>query len=101
MIAAALLLGVVDLSAAALSQTVTSLSAGSYHACASLSNGTALCWGYNGNGQLGDNTTTDSTVPVTVQNIGRVLSVVAGYIHTCAVVADHRSNVGAIIPMDN
>ena len=83
------MLGVADLSAAALSTTVTSLSVGYYHACASLSNGTAHCWGYNSNGQLGDNTTTDSTVPVTVQNISRVLSIVAGYIHTCAVVADH------------
>jgi hypothetical protein len=32
-----------------------------------LSNGTARCWGLNGNFQLGDGTNTDTTLPVTVQ----------------------------------
>jgi len=31
-----------------------------------LKNGTSKAWGYNGTGQLGDNTTTNSAVPVAV-----------------------------------
>ena len=48
--------------------TWTSISAGAYHTCGISSNGgnIARCWGYNGNGALGDGTQTQSTIPVTV-----------------------------------
>ena len=48
--------------------TWTSISAGSYHTCGISSNGgnIARCWGYNGSGALGDNTTTQSAIPVAV-----------------------------------
>jgi len=42
------------------------VSAGGFHSLAVRSNGTAWAWGYNGNGQLGDNTTTSRTSPVSV-----------------------------------
>ncbi|CAB5069331.1 unannotated protein [freshwater metagenome] len=49
---------------------ISSISAGDSLACALLTDGTARCWGYNYAGQLGNNTTTDSNVPVTVSDWG-------------------------------
>ena len=40
------------------------------HSCA-VADGKAFCWGYNGYGQLGDNSTTNSRVPVAVNRPGR------------------------------
>ncbi|MEK7991472.1 MAG: hypothetical protein VSS52_010740, partial [Thiotrichaceae bacterium] len=45
--------------------TVTPISTGVYHTCA-LDTGAAKCWGYHGYGQLGNNSTESSRVPVTV-----------------------------------
>ena len=59
-------------------------------ACARKSNGTAVCWGWNGDGQLGDGTTSMRTRPVAVSNargsgpLTGVASISAGRGHTCA-----------------
>ena len=45
---------------------ITSISAGQYHSIARKSDGTVWAWGSNYNGQLGNNTTTGSSVPVEV-----------------------------------
>ena len=46
------------------------------------------CWGYNNNAQLGNNSTTSSYTPVTVDLGGqRALQVTLGYYHTCALLA--------------
>ncbi len=48
-----------------LSAPVT-LAAAYYYVCAVRANGTVVCWGYNAQGQLGDGTTTQRTLPVQV-----------------------------------
>lgn len=64
---------------------VASVSAGDSHTCAVVS-GAAKCWGNNADGQLGDGTTNNSAMPVSVVGLGSgVASMSAGYASTCAV----------------
>lgn len=69
--------------------TVLAISVGVAHSCAVVSGGTVQCWGYNSDGQLGNNTnvSTNANPPVTVSNIASGASkVAAGGYHTCAIV---------------
>jgi prepilin-type N-terminal cleavage/methylation domain-containing protein len=59
-----------------------------WHACARLSDGTARCWGWNGMGQLGNGTTTNSSTPVTVSGLTGVTGIALGYEHTCTTIND-------------
>jgi len=68
--------------------TVSDLAVGTFHSCAVLSDGTVRCWGSNGQGQLGDGTTTDSPTPVSVVGITTARHIAAGNAHTCAILAD-------------
>lgn len=64
---------------------VASISTGHYYTCATLTSGAAKCWGYNGAGQLGDNSATSRSAPVTVVGLtSGVASITAGNGHTCA-----------------
>ena len=71
-------------------KTIIQIAAGNSHACALDASGIAYCWGSNGNGQLGNNSTAKSLMPVAVTTSG-VLSgqtltqITAGYAHTCVV----------------
>ncbi len=56
--------------------------------CALLNDGTVRCWGRNDTGQLGDGTTTNSSVPVIASGITNAVAVAAGDSHTCALLAD-------------
>ena len=71
---------------------VVSISAGFAHAAAVKSDGTAWCWGANGNGQLGDGTTTGRNYPVQVVGLTGAVSISAGYNHTVAL-KNNGSNV--------
>ena len=64
------------------------IAAGNLYTCAVLSSGTVQCWGDNSVGELGNGTTTGSSVPVTVSGITNATAVAAGYDHTCAVLTD-------------
>ena len=65
---------------------VTQISAGYQHTCAVTTTGAAKCWGLNGYGQLGDGTKTTRVVPTPVTGLtSGVVSISAGYYHTCAV----------------
>jgi len=70
-------------------KTITSISAGMYHACV-VASGAVYCWGYNNSGQLGNGSTTSAIVPVAVDSSGvlagkTVTAVSAGAYATCAV----------------
>ncbi len=60
------------------------ISAGASHACARLADGQVLCWGANGNGQLGDGTRTDRPTPVAVTGLRDAVLIHAGASSTCA-----------------
>jgi alpha-tubulin suppressor-like RCC1 family protein len=71
--------------------TDTTLSSGGYHTCAILDNGSVSCWGYNGEGQLGDGTTTVRTTPNSTSSLGTGRTAVAissGEWHACALLDD-------------
>lgn len=65
---------------------VTALAAGGGHACAIVT-GEVWCWGYNQYGQLGDDTTSDRSFAVRVQQLGGAATqIAAGDFHSCAIV---------------
>src|SRR5207253_560701 len=65
---------------------IATLDAGDYHSCALRASGVAYCWGDNGNGQLGDGTTTQRLVPTPVAGSLTFSSLSAGgALETCGV----------------
>jgi len=70
-----------------LSKGVKATKPGVLHTCALTTKGKVLCWGNNAYGELGDNSTTNSTTPVAVYNLDKSTKVSLGYIHTCALTA--------------
>jgi serine/threonine-protein kinase len=64
------------------------LSLGSKHGCATISDGTARCWGANKSGQLGIGSFASASRPAQVANLTAALETAAGKDHTCAVKKD-------------
>lgn len=64
---------------------VASFDVGPSTVCAVNTSGGLKCWGYNGNGQLGNGTTTQSLTPGDVTGLTSGVSAIAvGYYHACA-----------------
>jgi uncharacterized repeat protein (TIGR01451 family) len=66
---------------------VQAIAVGWWHTCA-LVNGAVWCWGQNTDGQLGNDSTTNSALPVQVTGLSGVTATAAGGQHTCAIVAN-------------
>lgn len=70
---------------------VKSISAGAYHSLALLNNGTVMAWGYNGDGELGNGSTTNSDRPVVVCAVGT---------HSCTSTHNELSDVKQVVVGD-
>jgi alpha-tubulin suppressor-like RCC1 family protein len=86
-------------------RTAVAISAGLYHTCAILDDGSVSCWGGNDYGQLGDGTTTDRNTPTQTSSLGTdrtAIAISAGERHTCAILDDESvscwgtNNVGQL-----
>lgn len=72
--------------AVTLSGNIEAIALGANHSCALVS-GSVWCWGDNLFGMLGNNSTTDSYLPVQTVGLGSsVQAIAAGSLHTCALV---------------
>ncbi len=83
----------VDSSGLLSDRTVTIVAAGQRHCLVLCSDGTVASWGYNSNGQLGNGSATNSTVPVAVNTAGvlagqTIIALSAGYRHSLALCSD-------------
>jgi alpha-tubulin suppressor-like RCC1 family protein len=69
-------------------KTVSSIDAGFAYTCALFTDGTAACWGVNGNGVLGNGTAVTSPTPVSVVGLTNAVEISAGVNLTCARLGD-------------
>ena len=69
-------------------RTAITVDVGMHHSCAILDDDSAVCWGDNEYGQIGDDTTTDRLTPTAISFPGGigVATISAGRVHSCAVV---------------
>ena len=80
----------VNMSGVLAGKTIKQISAGGDHSCVIASDDKLYCWGFNSNGELGNNSSVSSSVPVAVNTDGVLAGKVikqmsAGFSNTCAV----------------
>jgi RHS repeat-associated protein len=73
---------------AATSSPPSAVAVGRQHSLTALKSGIVWAWGYNFFGQLGNGTTTDSSVPVQVKSLTGATAVAAGASHSLALKSD-------------
>jgi alpha-tubulin suppressor-like RCC1 family protein len=68
-------------------EKIIAVSLGWYHSSAVTESGKLYTWGLNGNGQLGDGTTANKTVPTLIDRFNgeKVIAVSLGYYHSAAI----------------
>jgi alpha-tubulin suppressor-like RCC1 family protein len=89
--------------------TFAQIVGGDGHSCGLTAAGAAYCWGANYNGQLGDNSTTRSVIPVPVSGGMTFSMLAAGGTHTCGLVGssmycwgyDGYGQLGDSLPLAN
>ncbi|MCW1967131.1 MAG: clostripain-related cysteine peptidase [Anaerolineae bacterium] len=64
---------------------IKAVSSGGRHSCVLMTLGAVKCWGDNASGQLGDNTTVNKAIPVTVFSLTEFSALSSGNDHTCAI----------------
>ncbi len=74
----------VSITGALAGATVTTVSSRENHTCA-IADGRVYCWGQNDDGELGNGTTTASSVPVAAGSIIDATALATGYMHSCAI----------------
>ena len=62
------------------------IASGSNHCLALLNDNTVRSWGRNADGQLGNNTTTNTFTPVTVTSVTNAIGIAAGDVHSLALI---------------
>ncbi len=80
-----------SLTVQAIPAAATAIAEGAYHTCALIGDGTARCWGSNGQGQLGDGVFTStyhSNTPVVVSGLSGATAIATGGYHSCALIGD-------------
>lgn len=71
------------------------LASSNNHTCGISFDNRVYCWGYNGNGQLGNGSIIDSSIPVLIDDSGvltgkNIKSIAVGGSHTCAIAYDSQ-----------
>jgi alpha-tubulin suppressor-like RCC1 family protein len=67
---------------------VAALAGGYNHSLAVLKDGKVMAWGWNGSGQLGDGSLTESEVPVEVKGLTEASAIAAGFFHSLALLSN-------------